>query len=325
MTRDRPLSAQALWITKPGEMEIRTVALEAPDAPNQQVRALYSGVSRGTESLILSGNVPDEIHDIMKVPFQEGSLSLPVKYGYSWVGEMHNFEGETERVFCLYPHQSMISVARDFLFLLPDDVPSRRAVLAANMETALNGLWESGIGPGDEVAIIGAGVIGLLVAFLAQQIPGVKVFLADTNQQKASIAEKLELPFASPTKLPRNLDLIFHASASYSGLQTALDHAGQDSVVVELSWYGARRGEISLGGSFHPKRVTIKSSQVGKIPPLRAPRWTHRRRLETALSLLSSSKLDHLLGPDIPFLDAPRLLPQLLAPDSEALCPLIVY
>lgn len=323
--RDKPETARALWMTAPGKMEIRNCLLSLHDGHSFELRALYSGVSRGTESLVLSGEVPGGLHDAMRAPFQEGGFSFPLKYGYALVGEVDDGAAGTRRVFCLHPHQDRTLVPEDAIVDIPEYIPTRRAVLAANMETALNGIWDSGTGPGDRISVIGAGIVGLLTAILANRIPGAEVTLVDTDPAKAHIARTLGIPFAAPEEMAKDQDCIFHTSGNPAGLQTAIDHTGQDGTVIEMSWYGTKTAPLSLGGNFHPGRITIQSSQVGKIPPVRTPRWTYKRRLAKALSLLNDPVLDHLTGPDIPFEDAPERLPDLLKPGSGALCPVIIY
>ena len=163
------LEARAFWVASPGRGEIKSQQLRSPEPGEVLVRTLRSAVSRGTESLVFRGEVPQSEWRRMRCPFQEGEFPAPVKYGYSAVGIVEAGPAEMLgcRVFCLYPHQDRFIVPMAAVAEVPDTVPDRRATLAANMETAINGIWDATPGPGDHIAVIGAGVVGCLVAALA--------------------------------------------------------------------------------------------------------------------------------------------------------------
>jgi threonine dehydrogenase-like Zn-dependent dehydrogenase len=317
--------ALAFWVTAPGRGEIRAQRLPAPGQGEAVVRALYSGVSRGTESLVFAGRVPASEYGRMRAPFQEGDFPGPVKYGYSSVGLVErgpaDLAGRT--IFCLFPHQTRYVVPATALHVVPDGVPPARAVLAANLETALNGLWDAGLRPGDRVAVIGAGVVGCLVAWLAAAVPGCEVELIDVAPGRAAIAAALGLSFAEPGQATPEADCVIHASGTSAGLATALRLAGTEATIVEMSWFGDGEVALPLGGAFHARRLTLRASQVGSLPAAQRPRWTHRRRLALALSLLTDGRLDALVSAESAFADLPATLPALAA--GVALCQRIRY
>ncbi len=317
--------AQAFWVVAPGRGEIRTEPLPPPGAGDVLVQALYSGISRGTESLVFAGRVPPAEYSRMRAPFQDGDFPAPVKYGYASVGVVQSgpapLRGQT--VFCLYPHQTRYVVPAQALHALPGDVPAARAVLAANLETALNGLWDAGIRLGDRVAIVGGGTVGCLVAWLAARVPGCEVELIDIAPARAATAAALGVRFAAPAAATPDADCVVHASGSAAGLRTALTLAAPEATVVEMSWYGDREVALPLGEAFHSRRLTLRSSQVGNLPPSQRPRWTHRRRLELALRLLADPRLDALISGESTLAELPQLLPQLAA--GNALCHRIRY
>ena len=310
-----PYSARALWTTGPGRLELRQEALRRPQAGEVVVRSLWSGVSLGTERLVFTGAVPESEWQRMRAPFQAGEFPFPVKYGYACVGEIAGGDparaGET--VFVLHPHQDRFVVAGTAAVPVPADVPPLRAILAANMETALNGLWDGGAAPGDRIAIVGGGVVGLLVASLAARLPGTQVTVVDIDPAKERPARSLGANFARPGEAPPEQDLVFHTSGHPSGLDTALFLAGAEAKVVEMSWYGTAPVTAHLGGGFHSRRLTLRSSQVGSLPPERLARWTYRRRLETALALLRDPALDALIASPISIEEAPARLPEIFA------------
>ncbi len=320
-------SAEALWYVGPGRAETRAETLAEPAAGEVLVRALYSAVSRGTERLVLDGRVPESEYQRMPAPFMGGAFPFPVKYGYQMVGRVERGPAELQgrTVFALHPHQSAFVLPAEAVLALPDGLPPARAALAANMETALNALWDAAPGPADRIAIVGAGVVGALVAFLCARLPGAEVTLVDVDPSRAALARALGAALASPDAAPRDCDVVFHASGAASGLATALDLAGDEATVVELSWYGAGEVAVALGGAFHARRLRLISSQVGRVAPSHRPRWTHRRRLAAALDLLADARLDALLAPPIRFHELPGRLPDILAREGAALCPIVVY
>ena len=306
-------NALAYWTLPGGTGELRPALLQPPGPGEVLVRALFSGISRGTEMLVQRGEVPARLAETMRAPFQEGEFGQAVKYGYCMVGLVEAGPPDLigRPVFVLHPHQSRFVVPAEVAHPLPDDVPPARAVLAANMETALNAVWDAGVGPGDRVAVIGAGAVGLLLARLVARIPGIELALADVDPGKAPVAAAVGLGLVHPRDLPEGRDIVFHASGNPEGLARALEIAGDEAMVVELSWYGTRVVPLPLGADFHPRRLVLRSSQVGALPPARRPRWTHRRRLAAALGLLADPALDALFAPDAPFAEAPAVFARL--------------
>ena len=326
-----PRTARQFWIPAPGRGEIVTSQL-GPGEPDQVlVRALYSGISRGTESLVFRGEVPPSQHQVMRAPFQEGDFPGPVKYGYSSVGEVLEAPVGPEasligrHVFCLHPHQDLYLVPAPAVRVLPDGLPPERAVLGANMETALNAVWDARPSVGDRIVVIGGGVVGLLVAWLCRQIPAARVSLVDIDASREGVAEGLELEFSDRAPAGADADFIFHASGSPDGLEAALSVAGVEATVVELSWYGNQSVPLPLGEAFHSRRLTLRSSQVGRIPIDRAARWDHARRLGLALDLLRDERLDLLISGESDFEELPEVMGRIAEDGRGVLCHRIRY
>lgn len=320
-------NAQALWHVSPGLAQLRDAAVTSPGPDEALVKTLWSAISRGTERLISQGRVPASEYERMRAPLQEGAFPFPVKYGYCAVGTVEAGPADWigRRVFALHPHQSRFVAPLPLLTPLPDGLDPRRAVLAANMETALNALWDSGAGPGDRIAVIGGGLVGLLVSFLCARLPGAEVHLIDVDESRRSLTQALGAQFSRPdTTSCADCDVVFHTSATASGLETAIELAGLEARVVELSWYGAGAIAAPLGGGFHSKRLQIVSSQVGQVSPSRRPRWTHGRRMAKALELLDDARLDQLITHEFAFTDLPRLLPGFLN-SSDGIAAVVRY
>lgn len=320
-------SAQAYWADPPDLGLIRPVEIEPPREGEVLVEALYSGVSRGTESLVNRGEVPASQFDAMRAPFQEGTFPGPVKYGYASVGQVTSGPDALIRrpVFCLFPHQTAYVVPRDAVVAVPDAVPPARAVLAANMETALNAVWDGAIGKGDRVAVIGAGAVGCLIAYLADRECHAAVQLIDIDPSKRKVAEALDLEFRVVGEAGRDFSRVFHASGSGDGLRLALSIAGFEAEIVELSWYGDREVALPLGEAFHSRRLTIRSSQVGHVAPARRQTLSRRDRLIRALTLLEDDTLDFLISGESRFEDLPDVMAGLIAEPGGVLCHRITY
>lgn len=321
------LTTRALWYVAKGETAIRTGALLAPKRDEVLVRTLYSALSRGTERLVFNGLVGESEWMCMACPAQVGSFPFPVKYGYCAVGIVENGPHDLigRPVFALHPHQDRFIAPVSLIAPVPGIVSPRRAILAASMETALNALWDAGAGPADRIVVVGGGVVGLCVTYLAARLPGAKVTLVDTNEARRPVAEAFGARFSLPDEAPGDADIVFHVSASASGLATAIASAGLEAAIVEMSWYGDRAVSTPLGGVFHSRRLKLMSSQVGQVSLSRRSRWPHARRLAAALDLLADDKLDALITHEVDFDDLPAELPRFLAPDAEGLAVLIRY
>ena len=321
------MDAHAFWVVAPGRGEIRQETPAPPSASDVVVRTLYSGISRGTESLVFHGRVPPSEYQRMRAPFQQGDFPAPVKYGYANVGRVEQgpeaLLGRT--VFSLYPHQTRFVVPADAVHVVPESVPARRAVLAANMETALNGLWDGRILPGHRVAVVGGGTVGCLIARLASRIPLCEVELVDTNAARAAVARTLGVAFATPERAAGEADVVVHASGTGAGLATALDLAGMEATVVDLSWYGNQTVGLPLGGAFHSRRLTIRSSQVGQVAPDQRARWSLGRRLAAALRLLADPALDVLLTGETAFEHLPDAMAGLTTAAGDVICHSVTY
>lgn len=309
------LAARAFWTVDKGVGEIRDESIAPPGPGEVLVETVCTAVSRGTESLVFHGRVPESERERMRAPHQAGAFPFPVKYGYLNVGRV--VEGPSElrgrAVFCLYPHQTRYVVPAGDVVPVPDGVDPARAVLAGNMETAINGIWDADVRIGDRVAVVGAGVVGSLVAYLAGRVVGCCVELVDVRPERARVAAALGVAFAPPESARDEADVVVHASGAPAGLATALSLAGHESTVVEMSWYGDRAAELRLGGAFHSRRLTLRSSQVGGVPAPQRARWTFRRRLALALSMLADPTLDVLFDGESDFEEMPSVMPRLTA------------
>lgn len=313
--------AQALWYAAPRRAELRSDTLAAPGKDEALVQTLWSGISRGTERLVFEGRVPASEAAVMRAPLQDGDFPFPVKYGYCAVGRVEQGPDALKNrdVFSLHPHQDRFVAPLSMLVPIPPNVPARRAILAANMETALNGIWDSGAKERSRIVVVGAGIVGLLIAHLGAHMLKANVTVVDIAPERRAIAESFGASFAAPDASPKDADVVFHTSATAAGLATAISAAAFEAKIIEMSWYGEGTVAVPLGGAFHSRRLQLISSQVGHVAPSHRGQWSHRQRLAKALELLADPRLDALITGEIAFTELPRELPRVLAPGAPGL------
>jgi NADPH:quinone reductase-like Zn-dependent oxidoreductase len=322
-----PGEVRAFWLRAPGVGEIRPELLPEPGPGDVVVRALHSGISRGTETLVFRGEVPESQWEIMRAPFQDGDFPGPVKYGYLGVGIVERGPADLlgRTVFCLHPHQTVYVVPADAVVPVPDGVPARRAVLAGTVETAVNALWDAPPLLGDRVTVVGGGMVGCCVARLLARFPCVDVELVDVDGSRADVAARLGVPLVAPEDAAGGRDLVVHASATSAGLQLSLGLLRAEGTVLELSWYGDREVTVPLGAAFHSRRLALRASQVGTVAPARRSSRTTRDRLALALDVLRDPAFDALLTGSSSFSDLPEVMAQLADGRLAALCHTISY
>lgn len=314
--------AVAFWATAPGAGELRAEALAAPREGEVLVRTLWTGISRGTESLVLRGAVPESERRRMRAPFQAGDFPFPVKYGYLSVGVVAQGPPRLlgREVFALFPHQSAFVVPEAAVTPVPEGVPARRAVLAGAVETALNVLWDAAPALGDRVAVVGAGMIGCCIARLARGIPGTEVTLVDVDPARAETAARLGVAFRRPEELGGAQDVVIEATGTPEGIDHALRAAPDDGEVVVVSWFGAAPVPLELGADFHSRRLTIRASQVGAVAARRRARRTTAERLAIALRLLADPAFEALLARTSPWTQLPALMARVAEGTAPPLC-----
>lgn len=319
-------TAEALFYSARGRAELRPVRL-APMGPGDvEVRTLFSALSRGTERLVFEGRVPPSEHARMRAPFQEGEFPFPVKYGYAAVGRVEAGPDDLlgRHVFCLHPHQARFRVPAEAVVPLPEDVPPGRAVLAANAETALNAIWDAGLAGHERVLVLGAGLLGCLIAAFLSRTHRSLIVTDKLAERVAALAD-FPVRFMSTEALGDDFDVVFHTTASAEGLQTALDALAFEGRVIELSWFGEGQVPLRLGGAFHARRLSIRASQVGHVAPSHRATTSRRDRLAEALGRLADPRLDRLITGEVRFRDLPAEIPRLLARDAPGIASRVRY
>jgi hypothetical protein len=265
------------------------------------VKSLYSLISLGTEMLVARNLVPESMHDIMKVPYMEGSLGLPVKYGYSVIGSVLNSDKleEGSIVHVMHPHQDIFSVDSLHTTRVPTDIPPKRATLASNMETVINAVWDASLQTGQNILIAGYGTIGAMLARICQFNYSCNVLILETDESKKNYIQMHGYKHASEAVV--EYDVAFNCTANENALQYCIDHVGEEAVVIELSWYGNQKVSLQLGDTFHSMRKKIISSQVSKIPKKKRDEYSYEKRKELAFEYLKDNFYDNILTNEISF------------------------
>jgi threonine dehydrogenase-like Zn-dependent dehydrogenase len=317
----------AYWTMAPRHGVLRTEPARRPREGEALVRTICSGISRGTEMLVHGGRIPEEVGNSMRAPFQIGSWPGPVKYGYLSVGTVEQGPASLQgrRVFCLHPHQDRYVVPASALTPVPDEVPSDRAVLAGTVETAINALWDAGPRIGDRAAVVGAGMVGGALAALLRLFPLERFQLVDVNPSRSALASALRVELVHPDDAAADNDLVFHCSASESGLARSLQLLGAEAELIELSWYGTVQPRVPLGAAFHSRRLAIRASQVGAVAAARRSRRTTGDRLALAMRMLKDPVFDTFITGHAPFGALPQTMESIFSDETETLCQVIDY
>jgi 2-desacetyl-2-hydroxyethyl bacteriochlorophyllide A dehydrogenase len=317
------MNGRELWFVRPGQVELRSAPTRLPQPGEARARALASGLSQGTELLLFKGEGPEPFDPSLDAA--SGS-TYPRRYGYAWVGEISDSPaGELPRgarVFALAPHGDFHTAASAAFRRLPDDVPSERAVLAANLETAVNVTWDGGIALGDRVLVVGGGIVGLLCGFAAKQSGAQHVALLEPSARRREAALRLGFDAAlAPDDAARagEADVVIEASGNPACLDAAIARARFEGVIVVASFYGQRTAAVALGAEFHRRRLTLRSSQVSELPASRRAGWSFERRFALVSELLRAPALDALLEPPLPFAEAPRVYDALASAPGDRL------
>jgi 2-desacetyl-2-hydroxyethyl bacteriochlorophyllide A dehydrogenase len=321
------MSRRELWFTAPEQVELRPAASAPLGAGQVRLRALASGISQGTELLLYRGEGPTPFDPSLDAP---GAPTYPRRYGYAWVGEVVESRSAAAalgtRAFALAPHGDEHCLDAAKVRQLPAALPAARAVLAANLETAVNVVWDAGIALGDDVVVIGGGVVGLLAGYAARRGGAGRVRLLEPSERRRRAA--LSLGFAAATAPERadgSADVVIEASGNPACLDLALRLARDEGAVVVASFYGQRVAPVALGTDFHRRRLTLRASQVSRLPPSRGAGWSFARRFELVLDLLQDPALDQLLDPAVPFAEAPATYARLARAPGDSLQTVFSY
>jgi 2-desacetyl-2-hydroxyethyl bacteriochlorophyllide A dehydrogenase len=282
--------ARALFHTGPRRVEIRELPTPRPAAGEVLVRTLSSGISGGTERLVYRGEIPADLALDDTIDALGGTFSYPFAYGYACVGQVAE---SGQRVFAFHPHQDVFAAQLSELVPLPAVDPAA-ATLFPLVETALQVTLDAGSGYRDRVIVLGAGVLGLLTGLLLQRA-GWRPLMAEPQEWRRAIASSLGVSAVAPAELVSDeVPLVIDASGNPDAPALALDLLAHEGTLLIASWFGTKPVVLPLGGAFHRRRLTIRSTQVSSVPARLSGTWTRSRRRQETVALLTELPLAQL-------------------------------
>lgn len=318
-------TAQSFWVSKK-RGKIKTENLKKIINKDELlIETRYTGISYGTEKIVFDSNVPSNQYNLMKAPHQEGSFNTSVKYGYLNVGEVKVGPRElmNKMVYSMYPHQTKFIIKSSLVTQIPAAVPLKRALLTANMETAINAMWDSNPMIGDKTYVVGAGVVGILMAYVLSKTFGLNVIIIDKDIKKKNICKSMGLKYENDIKKINDPDIIYECTGNISVLNKLVNQIKLDTKICILSWYGKQVSNIRLGENCFSRRASIIFSQVGNIPSNRLRKFDNLKRRELALNMLNDDTLDILLDKkEIQLKDLPIFFKKQY---SKGLCKVVKY
>jgi 2-desacetyl-2-hydroxyethyl bacteriochlorophyllide A dehydrogenase len=304
---------RALWFVGPRQIELRPIELPEPRSGEARVRVVCSGVSAGTEMLAYRGELPADLEVDESLDALGGTFAYPFQYGYSCVGHVEALAADVDilsvgdPVFAFHPHQERFVTSAAALVRVPMLEP-RLATLLPYVETALQIALDAGPVLGETVVVSGLGALGLLVAALIEHAGG-HVVAIEPHAWRRAVASELgivavETEHVGDTLGASGVPLVIECSGNPVALASALDLLAHEGTALVASWYGSKPVSLPLGGRFHRRRLTIRSTQVSTIPASQSARWTHRRRLTQAVELAATLPLSVLATDMVSFDDA---------------------
>ncbi len=315
-----------LYFTGPRQVEVREVSVPPPGIGQVVVKTVCSAISAGTEMLIYRGEAPTLMAADTQISALAGTLAYPLAYGYALVGQVVEIGAQVDpvwlgqSVFVYHPHAGLFVTGVASLLPVPEDVPLEEATFLANMETALTLLLDGAPLTGEQIAVFGQGIVGLLTTALLAWQPFSSLVVLDRYSRRREAALALGAQAAFDPTLPEveaavrvalqgagsaaDADLTYELSGMPAALDQALAVTGFAGRVVLGSWYGGRRAAVDLGGAFHRSRIRLLTSQVSTLAPELTGRWSRARRWEVAWTLLARLRPAFLISHRFPITQA---------------------
>jgi 2-desacetyl-2-hydroxyethyl bacteriochlorophyllide A dehydrogenase len=307
-----PEATEAVEFQAPGRVAVVPVPLPPAGAADVVLDTVYSGISAGTELLAYRGQLDPDWPLDERLGALAGTFRYPFRYGYSCVGVVRAGTRELPpgtAVFAFHPHQRTLVAPAAELIALAEGVDLRAATLFPLVETALQLALDAGPRLGEVAVVSGLGPVGLLTALLLARM-GARVVAGEPRGWRRDLAGTLGVPAVAPERLPaavaeatdgRGVPVLVELSGAPDALGAALGLLAHEGLVVAGSWYGTRPVPLPLGGAFHRRRLTLRSSQVSTVPAALAGRWDVGRRRAVASRLLTELPLGALATTEYPF------------------------
>jgi 2-desacetyl-2-hydroxyethyl bacteriochlorophyllide A dehydrogenase len=296
------MKRKSLLFEKPHHVAVVERSLPAIDRGEVLVQSRCSAISAGTEMLVYGGRFPDGMTLDAAIAQLRKPFAYPLQYGYSIVGQIRRVgDGVDPRlvgknVFCFHPHESHFKVSAEAAAVIPPDIAPEAAAFFPSMETAVTLAMDGRPMLGENVAVLGQGVVGLLTAALLARHPVNALLTVDPFEMRRQASETLGahaaldpgekdwerrcVDFFSLRGSDGSADLVYELSGNPNAANQALSLCGFASRLVIGSWYGSRPVTLDLGGRFHRRRIRLVDSQVSTIAPEHRGRWKRQRRRE---------------------------------------------
>ncbi len=290
----------------PRLLEIESSPMPSCGPGEVLVAAETSAISAGTELLVYRGQAPGEASSPAEIPALQGHFGFPMKFGYSMVGRV--LAGESDwigrRVFAFHPHESHFVASVDSLI----EVDGESAVFLPNLESAVNFLHDGRPLLGERVLVLGQGIVGLLTTALLSRFPLAELVTVDPVPSRRERSQALGARSLAPEEFAGagQFDLVYELSGNPLSLNRAIAACRFHGRVVIGSWYGSKRAEIDLGGTFHRNRIQLVSSQVSTLDPGLSGCWSKGRRLQLAQESLALVRPERFITQRFPFEQAAR-------------------
>ena len=276
---------------------------------NNSVKSSHSLISSGTELKIFNGLFDDAALDINIKDMKDERMAYPLAYGYCLVGYIVKV-GESipkeyigKLVFSFSPHATYIVSDLDGVQIVPDGIAPEDAIFMPSVETALSLVHDAHTRVGENIAVYGQGLIGLLVTSILrwQNQPSVSgsfgaITVFDNIPERLAAASQMG---ASQALLPGGsagpFDVSIEVSGNSRALQAAIDNTSNGGRIIVGSWYGNKDVNLKLGIDFHRSHKTIRTSQVSDIPADLLGLWDKRRRFSLTWELVKQIRPSTLL------------------------------
>ncbi|QMT59343.1 zinc-binding alcohol dehydrogenase [Legionella sp. PC997] len=326
-----------LYFNKPNQVSVLEESIPRPKTDEVLVQNVLSGISAGTEMLFYRGLMPTDLCIDASIPSLRHKLNYPFKYGYCSVGKVIETGNKklnhllNKWVFVFNPHESYFCAKEQHLILLPEHISPYDALFLPNMETAINLVLDGSPLIGENVLILGLGVVGILTTALLQQFPLTTLIGIDLYEKRRTLCKELGAEYVFDATHPdlklqfnqyleqskqNTIDLIYELTGNPDALNTAIEFAAFEGRIVLGSWYGRKSCSIDLGGKFHRNRIKVIASQVSTIASELQGRWTKERRIEVAFNMLEKIKPSRFISHNIHITEADAAY-QLLASNPK--------
>ncbi len=295
-----------LIITAPRRAEFEEVMMPVCPSHGLLVRARVTAISTGTEIRVYRVVPVDAAGQYIHANIP---LVYPIENGYSMVGDVIEIGDQVtdfvpgDRVFAPATHREIAAVFATDAIKLPANIPDEQAVFVNILEVSHIALRKGSPTPGDTLAIVGQGVIGLAALAYGQAF-GFRTVVVDKEEARVAIARRMGADLALNLDAPDLLqqvhdfteghgaDLVLEAASTWAAIQTSMDIVCKGGKVVVLARHTDQPQFSPVGDPYLQKDITLLTSYG--YPPA-GQRWDRQRSFALTLDLLARGKLS--IGP----------------------------